>query len=398
MLAYLISGIIFLGTIVMSNASEPSIGRNDAFARAFADAKAEIETNIAIACKEALDKAKEVPVRYLPDGLEMVLQSPSMWPSNLQSRVAITRAVAEKLAKEHGKAIAPYLLKRAEEASTRPAGETRMLALLALDKLEHNDMLAELSVRLAIKNCGTAWILLEFSFCSEKTREAVANIMVQSSIQSSPRSMPDNLEFLVVAGNEETIELLKKRMRQLEEAIEKDAMEKDPRGRLIWSTELLAHRRKNTIEPLQKAIELLRHKLALPEKEREQRIKDELLFWQTWVGAPRPVNLDVGLEYAVACLGFQKITVSTDFLIEQLKNAKEWDKKYQGESQVNWNRAVLALMFIASQKENRAVPAMVDLAQRIPHFQERVRKTLIQLDTPEAKEALGSLGEKPENE
>ena len=62
------------------------------------------------------------------------------------------------------------------------------------------------------------------------------------------------------------------------------------------------------------------------------------------------------------------------------------------------NRAVLALIFIANQKENRAVPAMVDLAQRIPYFQERVRKTLLQLDTPEAKEALGSLGEKQENE
>lgn len=403
--------VVCLGAIGMSNASEPSISQEDAFATAFAEAKAEIERNIELACKEALVKAKRTPVRYLPDGLEMVLQSPATWPSNLQSRVAITRAVAEKLAEEQGEAIVPYLLKRAEAASTHPAGETRMLALLTLDKLEQHDKLARVLVDLAFRERPSysfsprVWVLLEVSFCSEKTRLATANLLVKQLLKQdiySARSVHGGVSgYLVYVGNVETIDLLNKRAAQItsDEVWRKheDIVLASPRkhGRNIeWARKryLTPEKRiewaKALRRPYEQAIARLQSRLSLPEKEREQRTKDELLFWQTGVGAPRPVNPEAGLRYAVESLAFQKLSISTDFLIEQLKNAKDWDKENPRESQVNWNRVHLALMFIASQKENRAVPAMVALARRIPHFHQKVNKTLGQLGTPEAKEAL----------
>jgi hypothetical protein len=48
-------------------------------------------------------------------------------------------------------------------------------------------------------------------------------------------------------------------------------------------------------------------------------------------------------------------------------------------------------LILANQKDNDAVPAMVNLARRIPSFRNDVEITLKQFDTPEAKKALREL-------
>ena len=380
--------VLLLEQIGMSQASKILPSQEESFAGAFAEAQAEFQNR----CNLYLEQAR-VEAWYRPWGAVG-------FSVDLLTAALEMQHLAEKLAKEHGKAISPYLLKLAMEETSKPfsprSRETRLLALLTLDELGLYDGAAELSVELAFRerpsysSSPCVWILLEVSFCSEKTREAAANLLAQRLLEVSPRRLPEipTLDFLAAAGNERTIELLKKRTQQLEEEFNRAAEEKDKRGRPRWLKEQRIEWQQKLRRPYEQVVARIQSKLSLPEKEREQRTKDELLFMQTRVGAPRPVNLDAGLKYAIDCLAFQKLSVSTDFLIEQLKNAKAWNKETPHESQANWNRVHLALMFIASQKENGAVPAMVDLARRAPEFQQQVKKTLGQLGSSEAKEAL----------
>jgi hypothetical protein len=122
----------------------------------------------------------------------------------------------------------------------------------------------------------------------------------------------------------------------------------------------------------------------LPEREQAQRAKDELLFWQTASVAPVPCNVKSGLVFAADCLVAENLTISSAYLIEQLEQAKDG-------RQMSQSRVELALLILANQRSNDAVPAMTNLVRRIPALRGDVEDVLKQLDTPEAKQALREL-------
>jgi hypothetical protein len=273
-----------------------------------------------------------------------------------------------RLAKDEGEGIVPYLRDHVDESP--------LLALLTLDELDKHNEAAQAFLGLIPKWQHTA--LLWVSFCSAKTREAAANQLAANMSTDQPAfrtiwRLASLADFVAVTGNADTIGLL-------------DRVAKTPEGK-PWKV------------VYERAINRLRFRLSLPKKEQEQRAQDELLFWQTTVGAPVPRDVTSGLVFAAKCLAVQKLTISSAYLIEQLEQVKSVTDKgtmpnqpeKNDDIQMDQSRFRLALLILANQKDNDAVPAMVNLARRIPSFRNDVEITLKQFDTPEAKKALREL-------
>lgn len=343
----------------------------DSYARAFADAQAGIQSRMNRALEKARAEAKATERRYVGfPGVAAYLPWETDWGTDWWAVAAEIRSVAEKLAKDQGKGITPYLQDHVDESP--------FLALLTLDVLEKHSEAAQAFFGLIPKRHGdTAFLWV--SFCSAKTRAAAANRLVANMPTRQPAfgdvwSLARQANFVAMTGNADTLELLERVANTPE------------RG--TWKI------------VLERAIKRLRFRLSLPKKEQEQRAQDELLFWQTAVGAPIPCNVTSGRVFAAKCLAVQKLTISSAYLIEQLEQAEpvtglggalsnQSDGNF--DKQLVPNRARLALLILANQKDNDAVPAMANLVRRIPSFRNDVESTLEQFDTPEAKKAIRDL-------
>lgn len=336
--------------LVADNGSAPTQPdtKMDRYAEAFAKAQADIQGRM----NRAIERARvQRPQEWCGGVPGMAIYSP--WGTDWWAVVAEHRSVVEKLVNDHGGEIASYLRDHADDAP--------LLTLLTLDALGRHNQAAQVSVRLMPKWGQDA--LLWVSFCSTKTREAAAN---QLASKMPPRqrafgglwSLKSLADFIAVTGNAHTIQLL-------------EELTETPEGQP----------RKVTLE---RAIGRIRTRVSLPAEEQAQRARDELLFWQAAAGAPVPRNVDSGLVFAANCLIAQKLTVSSAYLIEQLEQPGD-------EKQMNRSRVKLALLILANQKDNDAVPAMVTLVRHNPSFREDVESTLKQLDTAEARKALREL-------
>jgi hypothetical protein len=372
--------LFILGMANMSNAVESSSDQNKLFAEAFDKAKLEVKDNL----EKSYDKARS-EARFLGDnlsqqssgipGITLSMKCSKTW----QSVAVETRNIAEKLAKEQGNEIAPYLMDRVEkELDSQIFDEnSQLLTLLILDALGKHNEAAKLGILFFTKSKYKYHALFEISFCSSKTREKTANLLAEKLLNddSVRVSWTWDLDFMVASGNTETMELLNKKKIKLEEEFQKSKSNKhiSSQKRDSWQQDK---------QNYEQAVNQIKAKLSLPQIKRDQRTKDELLFWQTFrSNIPAPVNAEGGLKFQVECLSIQKLTISTEYLVEQLDQATD-------EKHANWQRVKLALLFIASQKENDAVPAMVNLARRMPNFQKDVVEALKALDTPDAQKAV----------
>ena len=355
------------------------------FAKAFAAAQAEVKKRVEIAMERVIVEAKRRAEASPLEPGGMPSGTDGAWPSSYPPRgthwptiAAENRVVAEKLAKEQGKAIVPYLVNRmeehvpprnssprqrmADEDSYAADSEARFLAFLTLDSLGMHDEAATLGAKLFRRgqpNWHDGETLLQVSFCSAKTRGAIANLLAKHMLEEEAGRFPDlgQLSFLVAAGNGDTAKILDRRLRELK-----------PLRALQ--------------EPYRRAINQLDARLSLPKKEQDQRARDAILFWQALCN-PTPRTLSKYCDSLAECLAAQKLTISSAYLVEQIET-----------EDADFFRRELAFSILAkqaSQKGSDAVSALVGIARRIPTYRDRVEHLLKGVDTPEAKRALQEL-------
>jgi hypothetical protein len=304
-------------------------------------------------------------------------------------RAAQIRAIAEKLAKEHGKAIGEYLRDTyppAIAANPQPdkwaleTGTPDSLALVTLDTLGMHEEAARLALRLIAEKRRT--ILLNVSFCSPSTREAAANLLVpeyaalhlkcvQAQIKWNMDWQEPVVQFAGVVGNAKTEALLSAASAEAERC---------QRG---WGRDY------------EQAAERIALRLSLPADRQAQRAKDELLFWQAGPRRPPPRNLRAGRIARVRQMRDSGLSISKSYLIERLDKLGE-RKIMPGYSPYdpfdNLDDNALLFAIIASQKQREVIPAMVRLAKRRPEFRSAVEDTLKDMGGVEADKALSELG------
>lgn len=346
----------------------------DESAKALADAQADILNRMKRAAErtrveERYRLRQMVRAGFPPLGVH------SLWETDWWAIVAEHRDVAERLARDRGERMSPYLCDHADESP--------LLTLLTLDALGKHNEAAQVVSRWLPKRQRNA--LLWASFCSAQTRVAIANLLAEKLLQEEASRVPNSreLKFLVAVGNSDTAKVLDKRARIIEDGWPKYRAEAakvgaylSPQERETWLRTLR--------EPYERAGAQIRARLLLPEKEQTQRAKDELLFWQTASAAPVWCNVKSGLESAADCLAAENLTISSAYLIEQLEQARD-------ARQIDPSRIELALLILANQRNNDAVPAIMNLVRRIPGLRGDVEDVLKQIDTPEAKQALREL-------
>jgi hypothetical protein len=328
-----------------------------------------------------------IPNAFADAEKEVISRYGRPYADDWQHLASEARRAAEKLAKDHGEAMGAYVrsialkapVSRADWFSTK-RNTHDLLALLTLDALEMHADVARLALHMITQREHAA-VLLKVSFCSPAAREATANLLVpeyikclESRLERGPRK-DENWEwtpltgFLAVAGDQQTAELLSKA-----------ASWAQGQDQLAWR------------EAFECAAKRVSSRLLLPPEQRAQHTKDELLYWQTAVGAPCTRRLKIGLQSAAAALIASGYSISPSYLIERLDEIKGFSPKERRD--YNGYEAYLTipvLCIIAAQKEDAAVPAAVGLALRRPDLREDVEDTLKQIGSPNAKEALRTL-------
>jgi hypothetical protein len=362
--------------------------------KAFADAHLEVVTSYQRNCfRGKLLAAKPVPPHVLP-------AMTGMGSLDWQFLAIEARRAAEKLAKEKGRAIGGYLrdagpnppVSRAAQAAasrdrtytpTLSTDAADLLLLLTLDELDMKNETAQAAWRM-IKEKGHKSVLLKVSFCSKASRAAAASLLYSKGTRQGTSEMGpayQNLSgivgFATAVGNKETAELLS--------GVAKEQREKG----------LIAYE-------LENAVKHISARLSLPPEKRSQREADELLFWQTTVGAPGLHALYLGYGVSAAQLVANGFSISPSFLIERVEEIKGFSPQQRAD--YDGSLGILnspVLYIIGAQKVDAAIPAMLKLVARRPNLREEVEATLKQIGTPNAQGALRTLATQnqlPENE
>jgi hypothetical protein len=334
--------------------------------------------------KAFVDGQSEVISGYENRSVERRLERPYC---DWQFLAIEARRAAGNLVKKHGKATGEYLLGRATNGP--PSGRSinglqarteDMVLLLTLDALDMPDAAAR-SAGTMITRGGHQDVILMVSFCSSKTREAAANLLFSEWLAHSDpvaqlqndRSKRINLgwsylpSFLAVAGNQRTVELLANAKKEGRD-----------RGRYPPIPDDVARH--------------ISSRLSLPPEKHAQRAKDELLCWQTMVGAPNTRNLASGLRFAAERLVANGYSVSPSYLMERIEEIKGPSLRPRPDYGPQSVLDGPVLYLVGAQKVDSAVPALVDLARSGPNSRKVVEGVLKQMGTKKAEEALRTLG------
>lgn len=251
-------------------------------------------------------------------------------------------SLADKLVAEHGEMLAPL--------ARDDGSETPLLSLLILDKLGQYGDAAQFVLR---RQAKPGDVLVQASYCSADARLATADLL-------ATRAPEHTMPFLVAVGGQHTLDTLKQLSPQPNETRFK--------------------------RRLDRGIRELEARLSLPQERRKQYDQDALLFWQSSAGAPKTRVPNIGASIAAERLTQHHLSISAEFLNQQLERPQKPQEFNENKVGIDF-----ALPIIASQKENASIPALVDLARRIPFTASEVKKTLQAIGTPQAQRAVQAL-------
>jgi hypothetical protein len=241
---------------------------------------------------------------------------------------ALIRPRVEQFARECGEGAVPILSKRLAEG-----GDTRatILAILSLDAIQPGQQAVDLVIKSMDLpksrrlNDDYGPTLFYLTFCSAETRVAMANFMAERMIKSQ---LTSGLRFVAMCGDKHTVELLAKA---------EASMPLNTGGKTIP-------------HPFADATRHVLDRLALPKDQQEQRIRDELRFYQALVGAPHYRSFAMTESVATKLVVARGDTISGQFLVDVLRNASldpEWE-----------SGAGLAALLLVAQKQVEALPAL----------------------------------------
>lgn len=125
------------------------------------------------------------------------------------------------------------------------------------------------------------------------------------------------------------------------------------------------------------------HQAFAPGKQRLQRARDELLFWQTAISDPCTCDLVSGQVFAARCLVSQNLSISSGYLIDMLKSNED------ALGSIYHRRVAFPIIMV--QQDYSTIPALEALTKSKPYFLNDIKRVLRDFDTPEARTVLQNL-------
>ena len=293
-----------------------------------------------------------------------------------RTRIAFGRPIAKTLANVCGQSGVKTLQTRVDEAPR--------LVLLTLDELGAADAVAECAVKSVLGREAHSTekpylevlsfpgnVLIWVSMCSPASRHATATALARPPLAAQfSRELilfytNTAFSFIAAAGDRGTLHALES-VAGGASLVPKDTKKIDLRP--YYS----------------EAATVIRSREALPLNIRDTHERDDLLFWQANVDMLNYHAASMSYEQSAQTLANQHEKISTDYLLEKLRQAVEeiarenCDRKHRlpHPPRLNVSPVGLVLCILEKQRDPAAIPALKEFAKKNPGLAEDVRKAI----------------------
>jgi hypothetical protein len=270
-----------------------------------------------------------------------------------RTRIAFGRPIAKSLARACGKSDVKVLEDHVADAPH--------LILLTLDEIGAPGAAAESAVKIIQRTRQYPpphVVLLWVSLCSPATRAATALALVNMPPQQhavAPLFSLSVFSFVAAVGDKDTVPSL-------------ESAANDPK-RASW--------RPYYVE----CASFIRWREKLPQKARNIRAKDDLLFWQTREDGTNYQVPRGSYIHPADTLANRRETISTDYLLHELRldrtqmSHTNCDPSYQPHLDLG-SPAELVIYILENQRDPAAIPALEEFAEKNPRLHAEVLRAI----------------------